>query len=112
MPEGRSTTEAVPTREGPAVPLLIRQELLFPTRLLQRHHIHPDLQAVFCAPEQNPANGADVAIIPAPSQGDVPVGGHAVVGGIEVHPSKARTPGRTPGMRGVRTYQSGAARRR
>src|ERR1700677_182037 len=79
---------------------------------VQRHHIHSDLQAVFCAPEQNPANRADVAIIPAPSQGDVPVGRHAIVRGVEVHPSKTRTPCRTPGMRGVRSYQAGAARRR
>src|ERR1700679_2367684 len=81
-------------------------------QLLQRHHVHAYLQAVFCAAEQNPANGADVAVVPAPRQGDVPVGRHAVVGRVEIRPTKARAPRRTPGMRCVRAHQARAAGRR
>src|ERR1700723_409842 len=76
---------------------------------LQRHNIHPNFQAVFGAPEQHPANRADVAVIPTPRQGNVAIGRDAVVGGVEIHPAKARAPGRTPGMGGVGSHQAGAA---
>src|SRR5277367_3486528 len=49
-----------------------------PVESFQRHNVHADLQAVFGATEQNAANGADVTVVPAPSQGNVAVGGHTV----------------------------------
>src|ERR1700730_9275450 len=44
-----------------------------PTGSLQGHNIHADLQGMFGAPEQNAANWADVAVVPAPGQGNVAV---------------------------------------
>src|SRR5271154_1945079 len=60
-----------------------------PEGSLQWHNIHAYLQAVFGAPEQDTANGADVAVIPAPGQGDVAIGRHAVVCGVKIYPAKA-----------------------
>src|SRR5580704_1779370 len=80
-----------------------------PEGSLQRHYIDSDLQAVFGAAEQNSANGADIAVIPAPRQGDVAVGRHTVVGGVEVHPSEAGAPGRTPGVGSIGSHQAGTA---
>src|ERR1035438_4707559 len=40
------------------------------------------------------------------------VGGHAIIGGIEIHPSDAGAPCRAPGVRGVGAYRARAAGRR
>src|SRR5579859_1419768 len=83
-----------------------------PGRSLQWHNIHADFQAVFGAPQQNTTNRADVAVITAPGQGDVAVGGDAVIGGVEVYPAKPGAPRRTPGMGSVGADQAWTARRR
>src|ERR1035438_8268039 len=54
--------------------------------LCQRHHIHLYVQLVPGAPEENAVDRTDVRVIASPSDGDVTVGGYAIVGGIEVHP--------------------------
>ena len=52
---------------------------------------HRDLERMLAATEQDAANRADVAVIPAPRDGDVAVGGENIVRGIHINPARART---------------------
>ena len=48
------------------------------------------------------ANGADIAVIAQPhATGDMARGGHGVIGGIDVDPTKGWAKERGPGMRGI-----------
>jgi hypothetical protein len=67
---------------------------LIPTRfpshsrlLLERHDVYAYLQAVLCPTQKHPTNWADIAIVPPPGQGNMPIRGQTVVGRIEIHPS-------------------------
>ena len=62
------------------------------------------------APAQRKAfHRRHVTIVPPPRQGDVGVGGHQVIGGIETQPSVSRIEYRHPGMRGCSSLKLRAA---
>ena len=54
-------------------------------------------------------DGTHITIITPPRDRDMTVLGHTIVGGIEIHPSEARTPCRTPGMRRIGAHQTRSA---
>ena len=62
------------------------------SRSFRRHrrHVHTNVQRVVSAAVDDAANGADVAVIAAPCEEDVPFSGDAIVGGIHLHPFMAR----------------------
>lgn len=47
----------------------------------------------------------DIAVVAAPTHGDMSIGRHHVVGGVEIQPARARYIRRYPGMRCVRALQ-------
>ena len=57
----------------------------------------PTCRRVPGAAEQNAVNRTDVAVIAPPGESDVTVRGHAIIGGVEIHPSGRR--GTTPNTR-------------
>jgi hypothetical protein len=60
--------------------------------LLNRHHVHADVQGVLRAAKQNSMYGTDVAVIAAPGHGDVTILGYAIVRRIEIDPTGAGAP--------------------
>ena len=52
--------------------------------LLNGRDVDAYVQGVLRAAEENAVDGADVAVIAAPGDGDVSVGRQAIVGGIEI----------------------------
>jgi hypothetical protein len=66
--------------------------------LLDGHYVDSNVQRMFGAAQENAMDGAHIAIITPPCHRDVAVRGHAVVCGIEIHPTGAWAPNRAPGM--------------
>jgi hypothetical protein len=69
--------------------------------VLQGNYIYFHAEFVAGAAEKDAVDRTDIAVIAAPRYGDVAVGGDAIVGGVEIHPSEDGAPRGAPGVRGV-----------
>ena len=78
----------------------------------RRNHIHPDIDHMVVATQDDAPDRRDIAIVAAPGGGDMPVADDHGIGGIEIDPAERRRPYREPGMAGVRPDQPRHARRR
>src|SRR4051812_28321757 len=65
-------------------------------------HIDGHLHDVLTAPKDHALERADVLVVPAPREEDVPLLGNLVVGGVEVHPPGVAAEQADPGVSGVR----------
>lgn len=68
---------------------------------IHRRNVDRDVHTVLAAANKNALNWADIAVIAAPGQRDVRVGGDQIVGGVDVQPIAVGTVDRQPGMRGI-----------
>ena len=76
------------------------------------HDVDRDARPLLAAAEDHAADRADVGVVAAPGQGDVPIDGDAVVGRVDVDPAVPGHVEREPGVRGVGADQARLVGRR
>src|SRR5215207_6136753 len=85
---------------------------LLAASLILGHYVNADAHAVVAAADEDSLQGADMAIVEAPSNRDMRIAHRHIVRGIEVDPTQRATPSTRPRMRSVAADEARLARRR
>ena len=72
---------------------------------LDRLHVYGDFERMGAAAEDQTAHWANIAVVPAPCQCNVAVGGRDVVRRIYIEPTSSPAVRRHPGVRTIRAYE-------
>jgi hypothetical protein len=78
---------------------------------LIRFHIDADLNLVVASAQDYAAHRTNIAVIPAPGERDMTLERYHIVRRIHIQPTDAVAIDRDPGVRSIRSYQSGTSRR-
>src|SRR5438128_1906720 len=78
----------------------------FGTASGNRRHLHRHSHLMFAAAGDDAAQGTDVAVVAAVSDGDVVLGGQEIVCRVEVHPTEVGTVHREPRVGSVRSHKA------